>query len=71
MQENNNMLRPSINQIIKKGESPYSLVIAVAKRARDISDELFSKEQVLTEKPVKTAVLEFYEHKYKFVPVQK
>jgi DNA-directed RNA polymerase subunit omega len=63
----NNMLRPSINQIIKKGESPYMLVIAVAKRARTIADDLVAQERILMEKPVKTAVTEFYEHKYKFI----
>ena len=32
------MLRPAVNQIISKNESCYSLVIAVAKRAREIID---------------------------------
>ncbi|MBQ9897907.1 MAG: DNA-directed RNA polymerase subunit omega [Ruminococcus sp.] len=50
------MLRPSVNQIISKNESCYSLVIAVAKRAREISDELVENNQILEEKPVKTAV---------------
>ena len=35
------MLRPAVNQIISKNESCYSLVIAVAKRAREITDELY------------------------------
>ena len=35
------MLRPAVNQIISKNESCYSLVIAVAKRAREISEELY------------------------------
>lgn len=34
-----NMLRPSVNQLITKNESSYSLVIGVAKRAREIADE--------------------------------
>lgn len=62
------MLRPSTGDIIKKGDSPYSLVIAVAKRARDISDEIEENKAVLEEKPVKTAVDEFAERKFKFVP---
>jgi DNA-directed RNA polymerase subunit omega len=61
------MLRPSINQIIKKTDSPYSLVIAVAKRARDIANELSDTGKPLEEKPVKIAVQEFYDKKYKFV----
>ena len=32
------MLRPAVNQIISKNESCYSLVIAVAKRAREIAE---------------------------------
>ena len=33
------MLRPAVSQIITKNESCYSLVIAVAKRARDIAED--------------------------------
>lgn len=61
------MLRPAVNQIISKNESCYSLVIAVAKRAREISDELYRNEQTLEEKPVKTAVEEIAGGKYKIV----
>jgi DNA-directed RNA polymerase subunit omega len=35
------MLRPAITQIITKNESYYSLVIGVAKRARQITEELY------------------------------
>ena len=34
------MLRPAITQLISKNDSYYSLVIGVAKRAREIADEL-------------------------------
>lgn len=61
------MLRPAVNQIISKNESCYSLVIAVAKRAREISDELCKNEQTLEEKPVKTAVEELASGKCKIV----
>ena len=61
------MLRPAVNQIISKNESCYSLVIAVAKRAREISDELYRNEQTLEEKPVKTAVEEIASGKCKIV----
>lgn len=37
------MLRPAITQIITKNESYYSLVIGVAKRARQITDELYQE----------------------------
>ena len=61
------MLRPAVNQIISKNESCYSLVIAVAKRAREISDELYKNELTLEQKPVKTAVEEIASGKYKIV----
>lgn len=61
------MLRPAITQIITKNESYYSLVIGVAKRARDIADELYEKNEILKEKPVKTAVEEFASGKYRIV----
>ncbi len=61
------MLRPSINQIATKNESYYSVVLAVAKRAREIADELCSEGKVLEEKPVKTAVEEFASRKYSFI----
>lgn len=61
------MLRPSINQIATKNESYYSVVIAVAKRAREIADELYKNCETLEEKPVKTAVEEFASRKYSFI----
>lgn len=53
------MLRPAVSQLITKNESYYSLVVAVAKRARQIADDLYNNSQILDEKPVKTAVEEF------------
>lgn len=61
------MLRPAVNQIISKNESCYSLVIAVAKRAREISDELCANGDTLEEKPVKTAVEELASGRCKIV----
>lgn len=61
------MLRPAVSQIITKNESCYSLVIAVAKRAREIANDLCETEQILEEKPVKTAVEEFASGKYKLL----
>lgn len=61
------MLRPAICQILKNNESYYSLVIAVAKRARQITDEAFENEKSLDEKPVKTAVDEFAGGEYKII----
>ena len=61
------MLRPAIGQILKNNESYYSLVLAVAKRARDITDEANEKGIILNEKPVKTAVDEFAANEYKCI----
>ncbi len=61
------MLRPSVNQILKNNESYYSLVIAIAKRAREITDEAFENKVILNDKPVKTAVAQFAANEYRLV----
>ena len=65
------MLRPALTQLITKNESCYSLVIGVAKRAREIADELYRNEQTLEEKPVKTAVDELARGEYKIVEMSE
>ena len=61
------MLKPSTTQILKKGQSYYSLVIAVAKRAREIAEEAEQEKKILVEKPVKLAVEEFADGACKIV----
>lgn len=61
------MLRPAMTQLISKNDSYYSVVIGVAKRAREIADELCAENKILEEKPVKTAVEELAAGKYKIV----
>ena len=61
------MLRPAVNQIISKNESCYSLVIAVAKRAREISEQAEEEKRIITEKPVSIAIGEIMEGKYAIV----
>lgn len=61
------MLRPSVNQILKNNESYYSLVIGIAKRAREISEKAIEEKVILNEKPVKTAVAEFANGDYKLI----
>ncbi|WP_343252502.1 DNA-directed RNA polymerase subunit omega [Ligaoa zhengdingensis] len=65
-----NMLRPAVNEILKNGESPYSLVVGVAKRARQITDESEEERKILVDKPVKLAVEEFAEGKVKLVEAE-
>ena len=61
------MLNPAAAQIIGQSSSPYSLVIAVAKRAREISEEYEENNQILVEKPVKLAVDELCENRYRII----
>lgn len=61
------MLRPAVSQLISKDQSVYSLVIAVSKRARQIADTLYEENKILEEKPVKTAVDEFWSGKCRMI----
>ncbi|MEG0614335.1 MAG: DNA-directed RNA polymerase subunit omega [Oscillospiraceae bacterium] len=61
------MLRPSVQELLCKSESYYSLVVAVAKRAREIADEIYENGEILEEKPVKTSIEEFTNGKCRFV----
>lgn len=57
------MLKPSADLIIPPEQSRYSLVVAVAKRARQIAAEAESRGEILVEKPVDLAVQDFKHHK--------
>ena len=61
------MLRPSLNQLMTKNESCYSVVVGIAKRAREIADELYDQKKELKEKPVQTAVDELAAGKYRII----
>lgn len=61
------MLRPAASQMLTKNESYYSLVLAVAKRAREIADTNFDNKQPMEEKPVKLAIGDFASGQYKIV----
>lgn len=60
-----NMLRPSMASMLKPGESYYSFVVAVAKRAREIAQEAEDERIIVEEKPVKKAVEEFAGGRYR------
>ena len=53
--------------MLKNNESYYSLVVGVAKRARQIAEEAEEKGELLSEKPVQLAVEEFSQGRYKIV----
>lgn len=61
------MLKPSENIIKTPHNSHYSLVIAVAKRAREITQEGESRGEIIIEKPVDLAVKDFVGGKYRII----
>ncbi len=58
------MLKPSADLIIAPDESRYSIVVAVAKRARQIAGDAEMRGEILVEKPVDLAVHDFMQHKF-------
>ena len=61
------MLKPSSNIIKTPHKSYYSVVIAVAKRARQIVDQAEENEQIIVEKPVDLAVQDFVDDKFRII----
>ena len=61
------MLKPSDDSVFGPQQSRYSLVVAVAKRAREIACEAETRGEILIDKPVDMAVQEFINHKYKII----
>lgn len=57
------MLNPSINDLMKKVDSRYTLVVAAAKRAREIVEGDDRLVQVESNKPVTIATHEIGEDK--------
>lgn len=58
------MLNPSIGKLLQSEESRYSIVIAVAKRAREIAEIAERENEPLVEKPVNIAMNEIAEGKF-------
>ncbi|MBR2327818.1 MAG: DNA-directed RNA polymerase subunit omega [Clostridia bacterium] len=46
----------ALNKLIKGNQTKYSLVIAAAKRARDISDKAVEEGEILNEKSIMLAL---------------
>lgn len=65
------MLKPTDIEDIKGNNSRYAVVIAVAKRARQITEEAEKSNTIMTEKPVSVAISEFKKGEYKILPVKK
>ena len=58
------MINIDLKPLLKGGISRYSLVVAVAKRSRQIADEAKEEGEILVEKPVSLAIEDFLEDKY-------
>lgn len=65
------MLNPSVNDLLKKTDNRYSLVIATSKRAREIIQEQSEAEGEPANKPLSIAIDEFYHDKYDVVKLEK
>lgn len=57
------MVKPSVTELLKKADNRYELVIATAKRARQIASGSETKTQVKEESPVTLAANEIAEGK--------
>ena len=58
------MINIDLKPLLKGGISRYSLVVAVAKRSRQIADEAKEEGEILVEKPVSLAIEDFLDEKY-------
>ena len=58
---------PSLKKILSNHMSRYSLVIATAKRAREIANEAEEEKIILTEKPVSIALDEILKGEYEII----
>ncbi len=61
------MLRPTDIENLKGNDSRYAVVIAIAKRAREIAQDAEENSIILTEKPVSMAINDFTEGDYKLM----
>ena len=64
------MLKPSSNIIKTPHKSYYSVVIAVAKRAREIVEKAEENNQLLVQKPVDLAVQDFVDDKVRIIETE-
>ncbi|MBE6782423.1 MAG: DNA-directed RNA polymerase subunit omega [Ruminococcaceae bacterium] len=58
------MLNPDLRNVLTGKTSRYSLVLATAKRAREIAEDAEEKGEIIVEKPVTLAVNEFIDGKF-------
>ena len=58
------MFNPDLKKLLKDCNSRYSLVVGVAKRAREIRDEAVKNVVLLVEKCVSTSINDIYVGKF-------
>jgi DNA-directed RNA polymerase subunit omega len=61
------MIKPIADLILTPEQSRYSLVIAISKRARQITEEAEKNRTILDDKPVQMSVQEYVDHKFTMV----
>jgi DNA-directed RNA polymerase subunit omega len=61
------MIEPSINTLLSKVDSRYTLVVAAAKRARQITEGASKLTKNVSDKPVTIAINEINENKITYV----
>lgn len=59
------MLNPNDTYNLNQLNSPYANVVAIAKRARKISENAEENHEIMSEKPLKIAIKEFMDDKYR------
>lgn len=61
------MFNPSLKKVLSNHLSRYSLVIATAKRAREIAEEAEENGEIIVEKPVSLALDDIIQGKIKII----
>ncbi len=61
------MLKPSVELTQNQTISDYSLVVGIAKKAREIASDAETKGTILEEKPVDLAVEQYIEKKFRIL----
>ena len=61
------MLKYDTRALMENDQSYYSLVVAIARRAREIAEEADQKHEIITEKPVQLAIDELVAGKFRIV----
>jgi DNA-directed RNA polymerase subunit omega len=61
------MIEPALNSLLSKVDSRYTLVVATAKRARQLADGAHKLTKCTSDKPVTIAINEINENKITYV----